>query len=121
MGGSSTDYSDANTGNCSSLRGNICFCGFQATDYIAKTGPNSGRRFLRCPRPKEDTQQCKFFKWLDPPTSDHARTEYMLRMEHELMTKLAVQEAETKKWKLVSGVLAFFLLVALFYLPTRCV
>lgn len=54
-----------------------CYCGEAATEHtVTKPGPNTGRVFYCCARPREN--QCNFFQWADAPeSSEPPRTDIM--------------------------------------------
>lgn len=71
-------YSSASSRNNSGNVGQVmCNCNEVAvTRTVQKDGPNKGRTFYTCGKPRE--QQCRFFQWADenapPPGECHRRT-----------------------------------------------
>jgi len=63
----------------------MCNCNEAAvTRTVQKDGPNKGRTFHTCGKPRD--QQCGFFLWADenepPPGKTHTHTHTLIKMQH---------------------------------------
>jgi len=53
----------------------VCNCGEEAVERtVQKDGPNKGRQFFVCPKPRD--QQCQFFEWSSNLPEDSVRSSY---------------------------------------------
>ena len=51
----------------------VCSCGEEAVERtVQKDGPNKGRQFFVCPKPRD--QQCQFFEWSSNLPEDSVRS-----------------------------------------------
>ena len=67
--GSGGSYSDSNSGNGQTI---VCNCGMDAVQRtVQKAGPNKGRQFFTCSKPREE--QCGFFEWADDVPSCYVK------------------------------------------------
>ena len=68
--GSGGSYSDSNMGNGQTI---VCNCGMEAVQRtVQKAGPNKGRQFFTCLKPRDD--QCGFFEWADDVPSCYVKS-----------------------------------------------
>ncbi|KAL4558155.1 hypothetical protein LXL04_036352 [Taraxacum kok-saghyz] len=44
-----------------------CWCGDLVGKWTAWTPGNPGRRFVGCPNVRDESKDCKYFHWVDPP------------------------------------------------------
>ena len=67
--GGGGSHSDSNSGNGQSI---MCNCGLEAVQRtVQKAGPNKGRQFFTCSKPRDD--QCGFFEWADDVPSCYVK------------------------------------------------
>ncbi|KAJ1399392.1 Zinc finger, GRF-type [Sesbania bispinosa] len=51
----------------------LCHCGSKAAIRTSKTERNLGRPFYSCPLPKDHSQNCSYFCWIDEIVEDSAK------------------------------------------------